>query len=189
MAMRRKWRSETKVWHDPNVVLRGKRSSAEPPTESATEAEPTNGGRTRRPAPARHDGARIAARANGVAADPREAERERLLGKLLHADGHIAVSQAAKAYTAASFEFPKLQEVWLQLLEHSDEDTVIRALAELGELLQQQPPSRRAVLDSRLRRIEELADEEATRSAAARLRRMISHRWAVDSSPGITPPS
>ncbi|MCC6526539.1 MAG: hypothetical protein IT373_28075 [Polyangiaceae bacterium] len=180
--MRRKWRAETKVWHDPNVVGAGKRKAAPAAAAPAEPEEPANG---RRRLAVRHDGARIVAGTGNGSGDPRQAERERLLERLLGAEGHLAISKAAHAYVTAGFEYPRLQQAWLQLLEHADEGTVMRAIAELGDILASESPVRRAVLDSRLRRLEELAEEDATRVAAANLRRTISQRWAPDSGPGV----
>jgi len=110
--------------------------------------------------------------------DPRTTERQRLLGKLLLAQGRPNISKAADEFLRAGFTFPEDQDVHLQLLEHTDEDKVREAIDALSGLLVGELPKRRAVLESRLRRIEEFAEEEATRAAAERLRRSVSGRPA-----------
>ncbi len=108
--------------------------------------------------------------------DPRTTERQRLLHKLLSAEGRPNISKAADEFLRAGFTFPDEQDVHLQLLEHSDEDRVRSAIDALSSLLAGELPKRRAVLESRLRRIEEFAEDEATRDAAERLRRSVSGR-------------
>jgi hypothetical protein len=68
----------------------------------------------------------------------------------------------------------------LQLLEHPDETRVQAALSNLAQILDKEPAKRATVLDSRLRRLEEFADEQATRQAAAELRKR------VKALPGVT---
>jgi hypothetical protein len=134
----------------------------------------------RRVADSKREGVRIVANASRDR-DPREVERERLLNRLLSVEGRPAISRAAQDYLEAGFEYPHTQGVWLQLLEHTDEQTVSTAIERLGELFVDEPPTRRAVLDSRLRRIEEYADDGETRTAAGDLRRQIKGRWAATS--------
>ena len=88
-------------------------------------------------------------------------------------EGRGAISRAAREYREAGFEFPLDQEVQLRLLEQFDEDRAREAIDTLTELLQQQEPIKKPVLEQRLRRLEEYAEEEATREAAAALRRAI----------------
>jgi len=88
-------------------------------------------------------------------------------------EGRGAVSRAANEYREAGFDFPREQEVQLQLLEHFDEERARDAIAVLAELLEDQAPIKKPVFEQRLRRLEEYADEPATRAAAARLRRGI----------------
>ncbi len=74
---------------------------------------------------------------------------------------------------------PNEQGVWLQLLEHSDESVVTEVIKKLSELFdeQEEVPERQAVLDSRLRRIAEYADEPSTQEAASKLqRRLAAHK-------------
>ncbi|UQA61686.1 hypothetical protein [Polyangium aurulentum] len=108
--------------------------------------------------------------------DPRAVERQKLLGKLLGAEGRPNITKAANDFLGAGFNFPEDQDVHLKLLEHSDEARVRDAVAALGTLLSGELPKRRAVLESRLRRIEQFAEDEATRLAAEQLRRQVSGR-------------
>ena len=180
--MGRKRRRETKVWHDPHMAVADRRRPRDPARMGTTEDR--NGrkeGRGRRrgkivPAdPARRAAARIISGPQGEM-DPRTVERERLLTRLLNVEGRPAITKAAEAYEDAGFELPLTQGVWLQLLEHLDEGTVCRAIEHLTELLVEEPPTRKAVLESRLRRIEEYADDPSTSEAAAELRRLLSSR-------------
>ena len=108
--------------------------------------------------------------------DPQVIERQRLLSRLLVAEGRPGVTRAATDFLRAGFAFPHEQDVLLKLLEHSSEDQVRLAIEALITLLAAEPPKRRAVLESRLRRIEEFADEPATRAAAEKLRRQVTGR-------------
>jgi hypothetical protein len=133
--------------------------------------------RRRRVEPPKRTGARIVAgpRPNE---DPREHERRRLLGIIRQSAGRVAISKAVDDYLQAGFELPREQEVWLQLLEHKNESRVVEAIETLEAMLAGEEPQRRAVLESRLRTIEELADDLPTRTAAQRLRRMLTGRQA-----------
>ena len=93
---------------------------------------------------------------------------------MLGAEGRPQITKAANEFLAAGFPFPDDQDVHLKLLEHSDEAFVRDALGAL--MLTCDSPKRRAVLESRLRRIEEFAEEQPTREAAAQLRRKVSGR-------------
>lgn len=180
--MRRKRHKDTQVWHHPNLTVAGRRKqrAAEEggATTAATADEGSRPGHRRLGAPeSRRDGVRIVAR-QSTTIDPREAERDRLLGRLLSVEGRPAISKAAQEYLAAGFEFPRTQHVWLQLLEHSDERTVEQAITELDQIFDHEAPARWPVLDSRLRRLEEFADEGTVRGAASELRRKVLSRWA-----------
>lgn len=106
-------------------------------------------------------------------ADERERERERLLARLRAAEGRSAVTRAARDYAGAGFEFPREQAVQLKLLEHLDEDVIRTAIAVLGELFASEPVTQRPLLEQRLKRVEDGADDRATRDAAAELRRSL----------------
>lgn len=99
--------------------------------------------------------------------------RQDLLRKLGAAQGTKAISDIADAFHKAGFTLPDDQEVYLQLLEHRDEAQVREAIAKLDALLAGQLPKRKPVLVQRLKRLEEVADEEATRDAALSLRRKV----------------
>jgi hypothetical protein len=106
-------------------------------------------------------------------ADSAEAERQRLLARLLASEGRAMISRAADECRRAGIEFPLEQRVQLQLLEHVDEALARDALVALGRILSAEAPLKRPILEQRLRRLEDSADEEATRSAAAELRRSL----------------
>lgn len=116
--------------------------------------------------------ARIVTLGSG-AQDERRMERQKLLSRLLASEGRGAISRAADEFLRNGFELPDEQEVHLQLLEHFDESRARESLLTMTRLLKEQPPIKRPVLDQRLRRLEEHADEAATRTLAADLRRAI----------------
>lgn len=60
------------------------------------------------------------------------------------------------------------------MLEHRNEERVRDAIGQLDRLLMGQLPKRKPVLVQRLKRIEEHAEEAATRDAANQLRRKVS---------------
>ncbi len=105
--------------------------------------------------------------------DPRSAEREKRLAKLLAAEGRAAVSKAADDFVQAGFTIPEVQDVLLKLLDHSHEDRVREALSRLHGILDREPPQRRAVLDARVRRLEENAEDEETRALATSVRKKV----------------
>jgi hypothetical protein len=100
-------------------------------------------------------------------------KRQDLLRKLSAAQGTKAISDVTDAFHKAGFILPDDQEVYLQILEHRDESRVREAIAKLEHLLAGQLPKRKPVLVQRLKRLEEVADEEATRDAALALRRKV----------------
>jgi len=109
----------------------------------------------------------------GGAQDERRKEQQRLLSRLLSSEGRGAISRAADEFLRNGFELPDEQEVHLQLLEHFHESRARESLLTMTRLLKEQAPIKRPVLDQRLRRLEEHADEAATRALAADLRRAI----------------
>lgn len=106
-------------------------------------------------------------------ADGRLDERERLLSRLLSSEGRGAITRAADQYLRAGFEFPAEQLVQLQLLEHLDETRVRAAIEALRGIIAGEPPLKRPIFEQRLKRLEDGADEESTRSAASELRRAL----------------
>jgi hypothetical protein len=204
--MRRTRKDATKVWHNPDINTFSKRGggNAGPARVPAESAEDRRSAKQHRAAlealfapkrePEADDAAKAkngaSAKANGrivlappPQADERAAERQKLLGRLLVAEGRPSVSKAADAFLAAGFVFPEEQDVYLQLLEHAREEHVRGAIDKLDSILAGELPKRRAVLESRLRRIEQFAEDQETRDAAARLRRRVSGR------PGAPAPS
>ena len=105
--------------------------------------------------------------------DGRLVERERLLGRVLSSEGRGAITRAADQYLRAGFDFPIEQPVQLQLLEHLDEALVRVAIDALRGIVVNEPPLKRPIFEHRLKRLEDDAEEEATRSAAADLRRVL----------------
>lgn len=123
-------------------------------------------------APAPRRAARIVA-APSRSDDAGRIERERLLSRFMASQGRAMISRAADECRRAGVEFPHEQAVQLQLLEHVDESLARGAIAALGQILVAEPPHKRPILEQRLRRLEDAADEEGTRSAAAELRRAL----------------
>jgi hypothetical protein len=141
----------------------------EPPASDALASEPASEATPSTP-PRRS--ARIVATSSRHA-DGAEAERQRLLSRLLTSEGRAMISRAADECRRAGVEFPLEQAVQLQLLEHVDEALAREAVVALGRILSAEPPQKRPILEQRLRRLEDSADDEATRSAAAELRRSL----------------
>ena len=110
---------------------------------------------------------------NVVEMDDAEYRRQRLLERLLESEGRIAISRAARSLAEEELEIPEEQDYQLQLLEHMDEQCAQAAILALDRLLDHQLPIKRPILDQRLRRLEEEADEEETRRMAAELRRSL----------------
>lgn len=176
---RKRYRADTKVWHDPLATPTGRKKAA---SKAAAEAEGEAERPRRRKVVQKRRDAKIV-EAPEAEHDPAELERLRLLDRLLHAESRPTVTKAADAYFEAGYELPPEQAAWLQLLEHQDEERVTEAIVQLTALLDDKPPERRAVLESRLRRIEEFADEATTQSAAAELRRVLHRRYAETLDP------
>jgi hypothetical protein len=99
--------------------------------------------------------------------------RRRLLDRLVRAEGRSAISRVADDLSDGNFGIPKEQELQLQLLEHENEERAREAVFIIAELLQREPPIKRPILDQRLRRLEEYAEDPITRDAAAALRKSI----------------
>jgi hypothetical protein len=103
-----------------------------------------------------------------VAPDNRE---QRLIERLMRSQGRVAISRAADDLWENKFIAPRLQEVQIQLLEHENEHRARDAVFIMAELLQRESPVQRPILDQRLRRLEEFAEDPITRDAARALRR------------------
>jgi hypothetical protein len=195
--MRRIRSDGPKVWHNPDVVVphvRGKQRPAQqarpavhPPTEGANGHIAQGGAGQSGPGPSgpgqsgpgQNGKPGRAGRVVVVPArvlDAKEAERERLLERLLLAEGRPRITSAADAFLTAGFSFPLDQDVQLQLLEHRDEGVIRAAIEAWTALLAEEAPRRRAVLESRLKRIQELAEEDDTKAAARRLFRLVTGR-------------
>jgi hypothetical protein len=105
--------------------------------------------------------------------DGRLLERERLLSRILSSQGRGAITRAADQFRRAGFDFPIEQPVQLQLLEHLDEALVRGAIDALRGIVVSEPPLKRPIFEQRLKRLEDSAEEEATRAAASELRRAL----------------
>jgi hypothetical protein len=197
--MRRMRKDETKVWHNPEIATHARGPKTNGSGRNGTSLQDSRVQKEHRAAlealfapkkePEQSDGkngkssrgettpkpGRIVL-APPPQSDPRALERQRLLGKLLGAEGRPHITKAANEFIGAGFSFPEDQDVHLKLLEHSDEERVRDALSALSSLLAGELPKRRAVLESRLRRIEEYAEDESTRAAAMKLRRQVAGR-------------
>ncbi len=103
----------------------------------------------------------------------RTSKTDRLLLNLLVAEGRLDVTRAATRLREAGMELPRTQEASLALLEHNDESLVRDAIAILTQLLRDKPVDRRTLLESRLRRLAEYAEDAATREAAETLRKSL----------------
>ncbi len=128
---------------------------------------------TNPPAPASRRSLAKLAKIVSVTAAPTDPQRERLVTRLLAAEGPRAVARATGELERAGFTAPEDQDASLTMLEHPDETRVRHAIAVLARLLESAPPKRRAVLDARLSRLCDLAEDAETRDAAAELRRRV----------------
>jgi hypothetical protein len=96
---------------------------------------------------------------------------QQLLDRLMRSQGRGAISRAANDLWESKFVAPKKQEFQIQLLEHENEHRARDAVFIMAELLQRESPIQRPVLDQRLRRLEQSAEDPITRDAAGALRR------------------
>jgi hypothetical protein len=96
---------------------------------------------------------------------------QQLLDRLVRSEGRGAISRAANDLWESKFVAPKRQEIQIQLLEHENEHRARDAVFAMAELLQRESPIKRPVLDQRLRRLEQSAEDPITRDAAGALRR------------------
>lgn len=198
--MRRTRKDATQVWHNPDLNTFSRRGGtggvARAGTESPEDRRSASQHRAALEAlfaPKRDPEVEKAPDAkNGAASKPggrivlpsppqtdsRGAERQKLLQRLLVAEGRPSVTKAADDLVKAGFSLPHDQDVYLKLLEHAREDEVRAAIASLDTILAGELPKRRAVLESRLRRIEQFAEDAETREAAEALRRRVSGRPA-----------
>ncbi len=144
-----------------------KRKSADRPAESQTQEQDTR--------PSTEDKPRRVARiaqASVAVLDEQQARRERLLERLVTCEGRSAISRIAdELFRDAGV--PAQQQYQIQLLEHVDEAKADAALDALYRLFQSELPIKRPILDQRLRRLEDEADEKSVREKAAALRRFV----------------
>jgi hypothetical protein len=177
--MRRGPRDGPKVWHNPDVLVPRRHPIARrPEPEIAREVPPEDP----IPPPAPSSRRQVVRTPGKIVSQPppldeKAIERERLLERLRTAEGRPAITRAANELKKAGHQpAPDDQDAFLQLLEHTDEEVVQSAIEELGRILTLEPVKRFTVLESRLRRLEELADDPATQASARRLRRQATGR-------------
>lgn len=120
---------------------------------------------------------RIAA-ATSSTVDEREQRRERLLERLSTCEGRSAISRIADELFEGG-GVPEEQPYQIQLLEHVHEQRAWAALRVMARLLDRQSPIKRPILDQRLRRLEEEADEVLLRAEARELRRRLRNAAAA----------
>jgi hypothetical protein len=96
-----------------------------------------------------------------------------LLQRLLDADGRGAITRAADALAEQNIEVPEEQELQVQLLDHNDERRARAAIDVMTRLLEKQPPKKRPILERRLSRLEQEADDADLRASAGALRKAI----------------
>jgi hypothetical protein len=135
----------------------------------AAESEDTSSAEAPRGEVARRRAVRIVKLADH-ALSPGNREQQ-LLDRLVRSQGRGAISRAADDLWECKFVAPKQQEVQIQLLEHENEQKARDAVFIMAELLQKEAPIKRPVLDQRLRRLEQSAEDPITRDAAGALRR------------------
>jgi hypothetical protein len=100
--------------------------------------------------------------------------REEMHARLLKAQGSHAITDAFEAFAYAGYSLEDDdQDGWLQVLEHRDEARVRAAIERISAQCGRKPPRHKPLLIQRLRRIEDNADEPATREAADALRRAL----------------
>jgi hypothetical protein len=120
---------------------------------------------------------RIAA-APSSTVDEREQRRQRLLERLSTCEGRSAISRIADELFESG-GVPEEQPYQIQLLEHVHEQRAWAALRVMARLLDRQSPIKRPILDQRLRRLEEEADEVSLRTEARELRRRLRSAGAA----------
>jgi len=158
----------------PEVVLARRPSNASPSADTGAQPSAAEAAAPRLetpiPGPPKR-AARIITQTTAL--DDVELERRHLLSRLLDSEGASAVTRAANAYRKGGFTFPDEQPVQLKLLEHSDEGEVCHALEVLASLLDRQTPIKLPVFEQRLKRLEDSAENQETRTRAAELRRVL----------------
>jgi hypothetical protein len=110
--------------------------------------------------------------------DAAHERREKLLGRLLAAEGPRAIARATEDYVGP-FGFPRAEEeACVKLLDHPDEALVREAIESLRARIESAPPRRRALVEARHRRLEDGAEEPETRALATQLRGEIKRRFS-----------
>jgi hypothetical protein len=119
--------------------------------------------------------------ARTVVLDEAETRRQRLLERLTHSEGRSAISRLADELLQGG-GVPEQQEYQLQLLEHVNEQIAKAAMSVLARLFEKQTPIKRPILDQRLRRLQDEADEADVRETAEELRRTLRLAYPMTSA-------
>lgn len=105
--------------------------------------------------------------------DPATEGRQELLRAIRTATGRSAVEKAVAALLAR-FPLPDDPDVLTQVLVHGDDDLVRQALGKLDALLPLRTPAGKAVLETRLRTLEDDPDRDHdVRTLAGQVRRKV----------------
>jgi hypothetical protein len=159
--------------NSPVVARAPAAMSAAPKSARPVLVKPENGKAERaEPEPVQRRTARIV-QVTRASTDDREKVRLRLLDRLMAAETRGAITRTVDELSAEGFELPVEQPVQLQVLEHFDEEKAMQAIGALAGLVAREPAFKRPVMEQRLRRLEEYAEDEAVKSAAAELRRAL----------------
>ncbi|MBI3201183.1 MAG: hypothetical protein HYZ29_06530 [Myxococcales bacterium] len=146
--------------------------SAAPKSVRPARLEPAARAAEPEPQPAQRRTARIV-QVTQTSADDREKLRLRLLDRLAGSETRGAITRSADELVREGFELPAEQPLQLQLLDHFDEERARAAIEVLSTLIAKEPAFKRPIMDQRLRRLEEYAEDPSVRDAAAELRRAI----------------
>jgi hypothetical protein len=149
--------------------------SAAAPQSANANADPSNGVANGFTASVLSERPRRVARAaqNDGYLDDLDMKRQRLIERLVSSEGRGAISKLADELAHHNWPIPEEQAVQIQLLEHVDERRASEALDVMTRLLSTESPIKRPILDQRLRRLEEGAEDAETRQKAAALRRTL----------------
>jgi hypothetical protein len=152
-------------------------ASAQP--KKLNEESPKSAPQARPPAATADKPRRVAriAEARTVVMDEHDSRRHRLLERLATCEGRSAITRVADELLEEGI--PEEQQYQLQLLEHVDEQCAKNALGVLARLFENQEPIKRPILDRRLRRLEDEADELDVREQAGELRRFLRSTYPM----------
>ena len=100
-------------------------------------------------------------------------KRQKMLKAVKDAISSRDVEEAIDAYLSRYENMPADMDFLLQVLLHSDEDMVRDAIQQIDEIINRRLIKRKDLLMERLRRIDNLCDEDETRTSAQSLRRKL----------------